>query len=429
MPTYTPVDPLPTAPSRKRPAAFSSEADDFLAKLPEWGQQVSDLGVLSVNASIAAIEAAAVAVAAVDATQWVSGTTYALNAMVWSPVNGLVYRRIVAGSGTTDPSADSTNWAIHNKTLVPYSGRTSNAELGPLNNGTFIDITSGTFTQTFASADLLGAGWRVLIRNAGTGDITLDPYGTNTIDERSSFVMYPGEAREIFCDGLVLRSIVRSSFYRVWTASGTFIKPPGYAAFKGLLWGGGAGGGRSGSISTAAYGGGGAGCFPFDIPSAMFGSSETVTIGSGGAAVTGTTAAGTTGGNSSLGALIAANGGRTSGGGGGTDDPVAHPEGFTGSIVGATSKAVYGGAGASSPTIPSGVAGSSAYGGAGGASLTSAASPGVAGTSNIGGNGGSASSAGDGVAGSIPGGGGGATQTGTQSGAGGRGELRMWGTI
>lgn len=44
--------------------------------------------------------------------RWVSGTTYALDTDVWSPTSGHTYRRIVAGAGTTDPSADQTNWKI-----------------------------------------------------------------------------------------------------------------------------------------------------------------------------------------------------------------------------------------------------------------------------------------------------------------------------
>jgi hypothetical protein len=44
--------------------------------------------------------------------KWVSGTTYPLDSIVWSPTNYLSYVRIVAGGGTTDPSADATNWAL-----------------------------------------------------------------------------------------------------------------------------------------------------------------------------------------------------------------------------------------------------------------------------------------------------------------------------
>jgi len=48
--------------------------------------------------------------------KWASGTTYALDALVWSPVSRLTYIRIVAGAGTTDPSADGTNWALFGPT-------------------------------------------------------------------------------------------------------------------------------------------------------------------------------------------------------------------------------------------------------------------------------------------------------------------------
>lgn len=48
--------------------------------------------------------------------KWVSGRTYGLDAIVWSPACGLTYRRIVAGVGTTDPCSDNTNWTIHGAT-------------------------------------------------------------------------------------------------------------------------------------------------------------------------------------------------------------------------------------------------------------------------------------------------------------------------
>jgi len=53
--------------------------------------------------------AAAAAAASAGAVLWVSGTTYTLGYLVYSPFNYQVYRRI-AGAGTTDPSADATNW-------------------------------------------------------------------------------------------------------------------------------------------------------------------------------------------------------------------------------------------------------------------------------------------------------------------------------
>jgi hypothetical protein len=43
--------------------------------------------------------------------RWVSGTTYPLDFIVRSPASQHYYVRIIAGAGTTDPSADPTNWA------------------------------------------------------------------------------------------------------------------------------------------------------------------------------------------------------------------------------------------------------------------------------------------------------------------------------
>lgn len=61
------------------------------------------------NAEVTATAAAAASAAAAGATKWASGT-YAQGAVVWSPSNGLLYRRKTAGSSSTDPSADNAGW-------------------------------------------------------------------------------------------------------------------------------------------------------------------------------------------------------------------------------------------------------------------------------------------------------------------------------
>src|SRR5450759_2722838 len=43
-------------------------------------------------------------------TAWVSGTVYAIGDFRRSPINFQTYRRLTAGAGITDPSADPTNW-------------------------------------------------------------------------------------------------------------------------------------------------------------------------------------------------------------------------------------------------------------------------------------------------------------------------------
>lgn len=108
---------LPTPPSRQDPTNFNDRADAFLGALPAFATEANALQA-NVNTSEAnAVNSAAAVLAATNIVKWVSGTTYANGAVVWSPINGLSYRRITAsGSGTTDPSLDSTNYAPVNGT-------------------------------------------------------------------------------------------------------------------------------------------------------------------------------------------------------------------------------------------------------------------------------------------------------------------------
>ena len=62
----------------------------------------------SADASATSAETAA---AATNAVLWVSGTTYAIGFLVYSPLDKRAYRRLTAGAGTTDPSLDATNWS------------------------------------------------------------------------------------------------------------------------------------------------------------------------------------------------------------------------------------------------------------------------------------------------------------------------------
>jgi len=93
--------------------------------------------------------------------------------------------------------------------------RTSDTILAAADSGSFIDVTSGTFSQTFTAAATLGNGWFCWYRNSGSGLITFDPNGSELIDGATTLLLYSGECRLIQCTG--------SGFYTV--ALGSRVSP------------------------------------------------------------------------------------------------------------------------------------------------------------------------------------------------------------
>lgn len=298
--------------------------------------------------------------------------------------------------------------------IITPDERTSNTILIATDTAKAIDITSGTFTQTFAAVATLGDGWFIFLRNSGTGDITLDPNGSEEIDGKTAYIMYPGEARLIVCDGTKLTSMVLNGFYRAFSASGTFHKPPGYNQFRRRLYGAGGGGGGGQGVNAAAVrqgggGGGGGACVEKISDASVFGDSETVTIGAGGTGGSGGTSGngsnGLAGGNTTIGTID------TSYGGGGGEGCIGLTEsvggGGGGTIGAGTTGGVYSAAGGQPRILPSSVAaenvsetafggaygfsyngGNAVYGGGGGAGLRTSVQVYNGGSSVFGGAGG-----------------------------------------
>lgn len=123
--TTTIDPPLPT----DAPAVFNTKAFTAWGALNTWAGQANTVaGEVNTNAgtattkaseaslsAAAALESANLAEAAAGASgaiAWISGTTYTAGAVVYSPINFQNYRRKTTGAGTTDPSLDTTNWAV-----------------------------------------------------------------------------------------------------------------------------------------------------------------------------------------------------------------------------------------------------------------------------------------------------------------------------
>jgi hypothetical protein len=284
--------------------------------------------------------------------------------------------------------------------------------------GTFIRQLGSSRNATtlyFNPAALLDNAY---FSTASTTDLVIS--GTSTTTSATTTRLYVSSALTAGsgCNGC--------SNIQVFNASGTWTKPVGGNRVLVQAWGAGGGGtdGDSG-VETGSGGGGGAYVERWFLISEL-GSTETVTVGLGGAAAQGGGDA-SVGGNTTFGSLLTAYGGGgagfnvgagTSGGGGGAGtlgvgQTITSDTGGTGGIpaaaaAGADSSFGAGGGGGGSS---GGVGGSSLYGGGGGGGSSQAGGSSfyggggggfTGGTSVFGGAGG-----GNGANGTAPGGGGG----------------------
>lgn len=105
------ADAAAAAASAAAASTSASTAASTVAAAVAAAQANSDASAAASASSASAASASANAAAAsAGGTLWVSGTTYALGVRVWSPTNQQLYRRTVAGVGTTDPISDVANW-------------------------------------------------------------------------------------------------------------------------------------------------------------------------------------------------------------------------------------------------------------------------------------------------------------------------------
>lgn len=382
--------------------------------------------------------------------------------------NGTSALQVVApGTAGNVLQSNGSTWisaVISTGGSLTRSTKTSGYTLLAADKGNLIECTSGTFSLLFTAAATLASGWYCYLYNSGTGQITLDPNGSETIDGLTSYIMHPGEARLVMCSGSAFNTLVLAQFVATIDSTTTFSRPPGYQAFQGYLWAGGGAGENAGG-----NGGGGGACVPFYIPSTTFGASKVITIGAGGAA----TSPGVyqpnnnLGGNSSIAGIVTSYGGGGCGGGwlsagnnsltttgggrpqmffqynssalfpvmgrsdnhfGGGGNPNLGTGGSPDYHMLGSGSVWGGGSGGTRNTSFSFSGGYSVYGGAGGAGYdASSAMFSAGGVSNFGGSGGTQSSR----DGSVPGGGGagGSTTNNIFTGAGGNGRCIIMGVL
>lgn len=128
----------------------------------------------------------------------------------YTPSTGIMSVSVtqVGGSGTF------ADWSITvfvtASPLLLREARTSNTMLVAADRGKLIEITSGTFSQTFDAVAALGDGWWCYLRNSGTGVVTLDPNDAETIDGVATKALAPAQTVIVQCDGAALRTVAVS---------------------------------------------------------------------------------------------------------------------------------------------------------------------------------------------------------------------------
>jgi hypothetical protein len=220
------INPLPPAPlPTDSTSEFNSKAFSFVGALDGFVTETNALAVeVDTDASTAlsakndAQAAAASAVAAANATKWVSGTTYTEGSVVWSPISYLSYRRKTTGAGTTDPSADSANWAP-----VAGTGDVTTTGTQTLTNKTLTDPAMiGTILEdVYTISD--GAAFEV---NPSNGSVQLITLGASRTPKATNFAA--GEAITLMVDDGSAYTLTWTD--ATWGGTGVVWKTDGGAA-------------------------------------------------------------------------------------------------------------------------------------------------------------------------------------------------------
>ena len=182
------ITPLPTPPQRSDPANFPARGDAFMTALPTFATEANTLaadvstkqGLAAASQTAAATSetnaaaSAAAAAASSNATIWVTGTTYAVGDVRFSPTDFQSYRRKTNGAGSTDPSLDSTNWQRQGIVAFPLihvrEEQASGTAGGSSVSGTQVRVLNTTVFNSISGASLSS---NLVTLPAGTYDMEI----------------------------------------------------------------------------------------------------------------------------------------------------------------------------------------------------------------------------------------------------------------
>lgn len=133
-----------------------------------------------------------------------------------NPATNYMDAIVTSYSGTTlnvtvtDATGSGTiaNWTISvaggpsvTQATIVRSAKTTAYVVTPTDNGALIDCTSGTFTVTLPVAATAGAGFNVRVINTGSGVITVDGDGSETINGDLAHTLLQFQYVHLYCTG------------------------------------------------------------------------------------------------------------------------------------------------------------------------------------------------------------------------------------
>ena len=149
-------------------------------------------------------------------------------AAVRADINDAFEAAVTRNSGTSGPSTtyanmtwpDTTNhvekvrneantaWIIRGRTDAEgVLAKAANYTLALRDFGKLIDATSATWTLTLPAAATATDGFWFMLRNTGSGVVTVDGSGAETIDGAASRAFAQGESAIIVCNGTLWRTV------------------------------------------------------------------------------------------------------------------------------------------------------------------------------------------------------------------------------
>lgn len=169
------------------------------------GQDALIRNVGSNTFTVADYDGNVIVVVAASEAKYIYITTNATEAGTW----GIIAFGV--GTSTADAaSLDGAGLTVIGATLnaaYPVETFSSNYTAVAADRAKTFVWTSGAGTLTLTSSGTLGDNWYILLRNGGTGTLTVSPTGGDQINGAASLALQPGDSAIICCSGVAFFTV------------------------------------------------------------------------------------------------------------------------------------------------------------------------------------------------------------------------------